>query len=494
MKLYLPLGLTIISIFVSYRAKAADLTVNETTNEVVLWNQTALQAVRNTRFGPPMTARALAILHTGMYYAWSAYDPQAVSTSKSPLQRPDGENTFDNKREAIGYAAYRTLVDLFPSQVPLFDNLMTSLGYDPANTSTDTTTPVGIGNVAAQALLDFRHQDGSNQLGDLNPGSYSDYTGYTPINTPDEIIDPDRWQPLRVSDGLSGFTVQTYLTPHWGLVTPFALASGSQLRPPASSKTLDEDPSGYKQQAKDILDISNNLTDTQKVVAQYWSDGPTTETPPGHWNLFAQFISERDSNNEDRDVKMFFALNNALFDTSIAVWDTKRAYDSERPITAIRYLFDPDWQSYIPTPAFPEYVSGHSAFSAAGAEILKRFTGSDDFGASYTQKAGISLLPNRSGPATDITLSWNTFSEAADEAGISRRYGGIHYEDGDLTARILGRRVAALAWDKATSYYEPKSVPEPSSLLGTLALSALYALAMLKRLPKISTNTNSQKS
>lgn len=477
MKLFLHLGVVLTSLFLVDSAKAANLTLGESKNDIILWNEVALQAVRDTRSAPTITARALAIVHTGIYDAWSAYDAMAVSTQLGDtLQRPKAENTVDNKAEAISYAAYRTLVDLFPSQANQFNQVMTNLGYDPSNTSTNINTAAGIGNVAAQVLLDFRHQDGSNQLGNLNPGAYSDYTNYQPVNSADKISDPNRWQPLSISNGQGGFTEQNFVTPHWGLVTPFALESGSQVRPTIGPKTTAE-MEEYKNQAQQVHDIVSNLTDEQKTIAQYWSDGPSTETPPGHWNLFAQDVSTRDDHDLDDDAQMFFALNNALLDTSIAVWDTKRAYDSERPVTAIRYLIDEDWQSYIPTPPFPEYLSGHSAFSAAGAEILKLFAGSDAFGASYTQLAGTSLIPDRLGPATDITLSWDTFSAAAEEAGISRRYGGIHFEDGDLAGRAMGRQVGALAWNQAQSYI----VPEPSSVLGTFVLGALGVGVLRKR-------------
>ena len=114
------------------------------------------------------------------------------------------------------------------------------------------------------------------------------------------------------------------------------------------------------------------------------------------------------------------------------------------------------WQPYqaatFVTPAFPEYVSGHSAFSAAAAEVLKRFTGSDRLGASYTQRAGTSRFEAGAVPKSDVTLSWATFTEAADQAGLSRRYGGIHFQDGDLMGRMVGRQVGAQVWTKAQAY------------------------------------------
>jgi hypothetical protein len=172
-------------------------------NVVTQWNQAALQAVRNTRLGPPMVARALAVVHTCIYDAWAAYDADAVGTRFGGiLRRPPEERTLINKERAISYAAYRALTDLFPaSQAPMFEGLMRSLGYDPADASTNPANPAGVGNLAAAAVIAFRHHDGANQLGDLSPGAYSDYTDYRPVNTCDLVNDPDRWQPLRLPDG-----------------------------------------------------------------------------------------------------------------------------------------------------------------------------------------------------------------------------------------------------------------------------------------------------
>jgi hypothetical protein len=455
---------------------------------VAVWNGIELQAVRDTGMGPPMAARALAMLHTAMFDAWVAYDPVAVGTRLgSSLRRPAEERTVLNKEQAVSYAAYRVLLDLFPSQSAIFQAKMAELGYDPFDTSQDPATPQGIGNRAARALLDYRHQDGSNQLGDLHPGPYSDYTGYAPVNGPDTIFDPNRWQPLRLPDGLGGFTVQTFLAPHWGLVLPFALSSGGQFRPrpPAIYPT---DAQGYIKQTTQILDYSAELTDRHKAIAEYWADGPSSETPPGHWALFAQVISRRDGHGLDEDVVLFFALANAVQDAGIAVWDAKRHYDYARPITVVHFLFHDqlirawkgpfqgtglllgqDWRPYQPatfvTPPFPEYVSGHSAFSAAAATTLRLYTKSPRFGHSATIPAGSSKIEPGAVPAADVVLRWKTFKEAADEAGLSRRYGGIHFEDGDLRGRRLGRQVAKEVWRKVVGHvrrsgWEKSHVPD----------------------------------
>jgi len=461
---------------------AAPQDVAATTDNVAIqWDNAALQAIRVAKLGPPIVARALAIVHTVMYDAWAAYDDRAVGTRLGgSLRRPGVERTLASKNEAVSFAAYRALVDLFPTQTPSFNDVLASLGYDLANGSTDVATPAGVGNVAATAVIAFRHHDGANQLGDLHPGAYSDYTGYVPVNDPDHINDPNRWQPLRFSDGHGGTVTPGFIAPHWGRVVPFALTSGSQFRPPEVPNLYPF--GGYRVQAELILHYSARLADTEKAIAEYWADGPNSELPPGHWMLFGQFVSRRDGHTLDQDVKLFFALANAVFDAGIVAWDCKRAYDYVRPATAVHFLFagkkvrawagpyrgtrvidGADWEPYQPvtfvTPPFPEFTSGHSTFSAAGAEILKSFTGRDAFGAFATVRAGSSKVEPGAVPAADVTLSWATFSDAADQAGISRRYGGIHFVQGDLQGRSGGRLVGAQVWAKALTYFNGTATP-----------------------------------
>lgn len=445
-------------------------------NVVVQWDAEALEAIRATRPGPPMVARMLFVAHEAMYDAWAAYDAQAVGTRLGgTLRRPAAERTAANKDRAISYAAYRTLLDLFPTRRAQLDARMVALGYDPNDASTDVATATGVGNAAAASCVAMHHGDGANQLGEKNGGApYSDYTGYTPVNTPTRIVDPNAWQPLSVPNGSGGLVVQRYLAPYWGLVTPFALASASQFRPAALPYAYPD--GGYHSQVNEIIAYSRDLNDSTKSIAEYWADGPASETPPGHWALFAQTVARRDAMDVDRSAKLFFALTAAIFDASIAVWDAKRAFASVRPVTAVHFLKagqtirawcgpyrgtcnlrGEEWQPYqaatFVTPPFPEYISGHSAFSAAGAEVLASFTGSDAFGASVTIPAGSSRVEPGLVPARDVTLAWPTFSSAADEAGISRRYGGIHFTRGDVDARAIGRRVAALAWGRARAYF-----------------------------------------
>jgi hypothetical protein len=459
---------------------ALPLFAQEKDNVVIRWNEAALQAVRNTRLGPPMTARALAVSHTAMYDAWAAYDAVAVGTRfGGTLRRPVEERLSANKDEAISYAAYRTLIDLFPTQKSLFTALMNELGYDPAVESVEPETAAGVGNAAAAAVLAFRHKDGSNQLGDLAPGAYADYTGYVPVNSPNAIVNPNRWQPLRLPNG----TVQKYMAPHWGRVIPFALSSGSEIQPEKIPALAQHTQFGwaYRRQALELLNMSANLDDRTKMISEYWADGPGSETPPGHWCVLAKFVSQRDAHGTDADVKMFFALSNALMDTSISVWDCKRILDYVRPISAIHFLFKDQrvrawggpnkgtqlifgetWQPYqvasFVTPPFAEYVSGHSTFSAASAEVLKLFTGSDEFGATAKMALGSSKIEPGVTPAAEVSLSWATFTDAAVEAGISRLYGGIHFQDGNIEGQKMGRKIGVKVWQKAQSYFDGSAI------------------------------------
>ena len=425
---------------------------------VVRWNEALLEALRRTGFRPMWTARALAMTHTAMYDAWAAYDAVATGVHwDGDLRRPLRERTAGSARAAVSVAAYRVLVDLFPAQrTALFDPLLASLGL--TATPADEASPAAVGTHCAALLLEARHVDGANQLGIDGGAPYADYTDYQPVNTPDVLRDPNRWQPQRAADG----SVQTFLTPHWRLVRPFALTSASQFRPPPPPQYPDP---RYAAEADAIRALSADLTDREKVIAEYWADGPDTETPPGHWNLLAQWVAARDRHGLAEDVVLFFALGNALLDASVAVWDAKVAYDYVRPTSAIRFLFAGQtiaawggpgqgrrlipgeaFRSYIATPPFAEYTSGHSGFSAAAATVLAAFTGSPLFGASYTVPAGQSRVEPGVTPAVPVTLHWVTFDEAADEAGLSRRYGGIHFESGDLRSREMGEAIGRQVW------------------------------------------------
>ena len=548
------------------------------------WNAVALQEVRLSpalRNGPPIVARALAIAHTCMYDAWAAYDGDAVATTDlyGKRRRPADERTDSNKAQTISFAAYRCLLNLFPYQATAsrLQGRMVRLGYDYTDKSTNKTTPTGIGNIAAQAVIDARANDGSNQYGnascpsehewnvcplppvhlrvlaqvscvvdtypwtteplqhlldappelqplpcvgpngmpfgpdadyayaDYDDDGYSHYVpsnrlmGYcTPLVTgscpggyldgnPDpfinpalpwpDVVEPNRWQPLVYNNHKR----QTFLGAHWANVTPFALTSAQQFDDRVPPPDVQKGPENYQRNVDEVLQFSAALDATSKLNVEYWADGPASELPPGHWGLFAQFVSHnrlgRDNNTIDEDVKMFFAMHNASFDAGIVAWHIKRKYDGVRPITAIRYLMrdklvqawagpkqspstqwipGEKWMPYNPgsnlTPGFPGYISGHSIFSSASAKVLQLFTSGDDFGF-------LTVIPANFGrvepgiPAEDTPILFETFSEAAQQAGLSRIQGGIHFSDDITVGYDLGILIGQQAWDKAQTYF-----------------------------------------
>ncbi|MEM6356742.1 MAG: vanadium-dependent haloperoxidase, partial [Pseudomonadota bacterium] len=253
-------------------------------------------------------------------------------------------------------------------------------------------------------------------------------------------------------------------------------------------------------QAEEVVAFSGNLTDEQKLIAEFWEDGGGTSFPPGTWMTFGQFVSAREDNSLDADARMFFTLANAVMDAGIATWEAKSFYDYVRPVRAIRDLGElgligeegvdaltgeegfviEAWggpglgtqtilaENFVTyqtpgkdvSPPFAEYTSGHSAFSAAGAAVLRAFSETDEFGGSVLFPAGTSRFEEGVTPAEDLTLAWATFQEAADEGGISRLYGGIHFEDGDLNGRSLGQQVGEAAVAEAVRLIQG-GAPDP---------------------------------
>jgi hypothetical protein len=460
---------------------------------VLLWNEQLLQTIRENAplTGPTVSSRALGVLHTAIYDAWSAYDSAKATLQNGNTEQPANDA---DKIKAIDFAAYTTLVDLFPFRESVYDDRLEGLyGVDFA---LDPSTPARTGTRAAQAVIKYRHTDGdgSNQTTNLDgtvsypctPAGSGTPCPYQPAKQwyePYAPADPWTWQqlcvPLSKANPLAsppscGGTVQQPLTPQWGNITPFASLTAVLTKVGPPPETITEIDTALAD-----ADLRGPDMDRKKVTAEYWADGPRTEFPPGHMAVFAQFLCRKMGINLDRDVKMFFALGNAVMDAGIASWSVKYEYDFWRPITAIRSQYHSsrtttkviswlgpnkgfdlvkgeEWMPYqdlnVVTPPFPEYVSGHSTFSAAGNVIMVGMTGTDNFGGHVIIPADWSNFEDNV-PAAPVKLSWPTYTAMADEAGMSRRYGGIHFKTGDIQGRALGNMVGQNVWSKAQSYF-----------------------------------------
>jgi hypothetical protein len=228
---------------------------------------------------------------------------------------------------------------------------------------------------------------------------------------------------------------QAPLLPDWGRARPFAMPTGAtcDLPPPLTFST-DKDSAFYRE-ALEVRDTAANLDDERKAIARFWSDDAMlSTTPPGHWIQIAFQLFGKGRIPIDREVDLLARLSVVMADAFISCWTTKYEYDLIRPVTYIRANIDPAFNPILITPPFPEYPSGHSTQSAAAAEVMTQFFG-DNYAFEDASHVRDGLPPRK----------FASFRAAADEAGISRLYGGIHFRAAVERGLSQGRCVAAYA-------------------------------------------------
>ena len=350
MKNYKNILLLVLTFFLCSSLKAqnqTELLKNEPLgkeNIAYKWAQIALLATANDteKFAPrpTITSRYLGLTFIAIFDAWSRYDANANPVYLKVVDRQSQKNrTLKNKEIAISYAAYGALCKYYYSDKKLFYNYMKELGLNPDNTSLDPKTPEGIGNLAALAVIKSRIKDGSNQEGE-EAGSkgvgYFNYIGYKPINSVDENIDVNHWQPKYFSDGKGGKYTPECLTPFWGKVKPVALKAASQFRPVAPPLVGSEQ---LKREVAEVIKMQEHLSNEQKGLVEFMRDGPKSVQQAGHWLTLAQEVSVRDSHSLDQDVKMYFLCEITAMDCFIACWDAKLFYDFARPYALVHHYY-----------------------------------------------------------------------------------------------------------------------------------------------------------
>lgn len=222
--------------------------------------------------------------------------------------------------------------------------------------------------------------------------------------------------------------------PYWGTLRPFTLRAADECPIPPPVPWSSAQGSAFYLQARRVYDVGRTLTDAQRQTVLYWADNPgQTGTPVGHWlAIGSQLVSQLDL-SADRAAEMFVLVTLAQADAFIATWHEKYRVNLLRPVTYIRRYLDPRWTPAIITPPFPEFPSAHSTQSAAAAAVLTALLGTVAFDDSTNLAIG--HKPRR----------FQSFQEAADEAALSRLYGGIHYpmsnENGKALGRCIGRTV-----------------------------------------------------
>ena len=379
--------------------------------DVVLdWNKVALNAIRVDKTAPPKSSRALACVHTAIFDAINSasgapYEPYLVQRVEfiSPI----------SLRAAAAAAAHKTLVDLFPAQKATFDAaLATSLAALPKGIARNSGISWGQ-SVAAQ-ILAVRHEDGSGTA--VNYGA--------PIGANWWTATPPAFAPA--------------LLPNWPNVKPWAMTSGSQFRQgPPPTPLSPEYTAAFQEVERLGRSDSTARTAEQTQIALFWADGPGTATPPGHWHVIAQGLSQERQLGLLDNARLFALLAIAGADAAIVSWDHKYHYSNWRPVTGIQHAdtdgnpattVDPSWLPLIATPPVPSYTSGHSTFSSASARLLALFFGTDQISFSTTSDG----LPG-------VTRSFTRLSAAAEEAGQSRIYGGIHWQFDNQVGLASGR-------------------------------------------------------
>lgn len=564
------------------------------------WNEQLLNAIRRDTPRPTVHARNLFHLSAAMWDIWAAYDDTAVGYLVNESHTADDVHAA--REEAISYASYRILSYRYGAAVgaatslSCFDLFMETLGYDTSFTSTVDDSPAAFGNRVAETYISAYVNDGANELNNYaDPDSYVHNVPRIVVDEPgSNALDPTVWQQLILAEAVTqngipeGSGVRAYVGPHWRDVTPFAMvrpAPGAPYFDLDAPTVLDDDlvdatveviRKSAELDADDgvMIDISpgaygnnplgtndgtghpvNPVTgepyapilvkrgDFTRALAEFWADGPSSETPPGHWNTLANDLSdhpdfERKLFGEGEeldplawDVHVYFALNGAVHDAAIAAWELKRTHLTARPITLVRTLgergqrTDPNGPSYDPeglplvdnlieviteessapgerhahlaryvgeiavrswrgepgdrdhetagvgwvravnwiayqrrtfvTPAFPGFTSGHSTFSRGAAEVLTELTGSPYVSGGlgeYVLEPG--WLHNEHGPSETIHLQFATFYDAADQAGQSRLFGGIHVRQDDFGGRITGAQIGMQAVALAATYFD----------------------------------------
>lgn len=399
------------------------------------WNQIALDTIVAVPTPPPRASRNLAMVSAAVYDAVNAIDG-----THTGLFGNFSADAGASREAAAICAAHDVLVSLYPTRVAQLNAARdTQLGAIPNSAS--KTAGIGAGETIASVVLATRAADGSGNSITYTPNPAAGHWRVGPDNPGAALL------------------------PHWGAVTPFALNSGSQFRPvaPPSLNSPEYAASVAQVQALGALN-SGTRTAEQTSIARAWAFGAGTVTPPGAWNQIAQSLASGQSVSDN--ARMFAMLNVALADAGIASWEAKFHYDLWRPIHAIREadidgndgtVQDANWLPLLsPTPPFPSYTSGHSTFSRAAADILAHFLGTDS----------INVVLN--GDFGEVRLL-TSLNEAANEAGLSRIYGGIHYDFDNVAGQWTGANIAQWVY---SNYFLPVPAPSAAALLGLGLLAA----------------------
>lgn len=388
-------------------------------NEIIKWTSLTLQAVRINKTNPPIASRNLAMVEVSMFDAVNSivkkYQPYSMGVAVE-AELP--------KEVAVAQAAREILSKLYPTSTPYWDEqLNKTLELFPEISQKQKAIDLGI--LIAGNVWDLRSND-------LKPKFYEGGTANLDFEIGAWVPTPPAYAPA--------------LLPYWGKTKPFGILSGDQFRQDGPPKFFSDEYARDYLEIKDYGAKNNSKRSAdQTQMALFWADGAGTVTPPGHWNQIAIEIAKNKNLDLIESSRLMTLLNIAMADSAISAWDMKFFYNCWRPITAVQEAERDDntqtqtqlgWEPLLSTPPFPDYVSGHSTFSGAAATTLALYFESDRM-----------QFITASEDLPGVIRSFSRFSEAADEAGKSRVYGGIHYEFANRDGKKAGKKVAEFVFN-----------------------------------------------
>lgn len=401
------------------------------------WTRLALKMVKRHRPRPAPAARGLALLHNAMYDALiAAHDSRAAYARPAPHKLddriealfPGDRTTYPPVQAVVAGAAEEILIYLFPNEsTETFQSkarrAVRSRLWAGVNYPSDVSRGRDLGNQVAELFIEYGENDGHLNTGFAYPRPEGEeYWERTPVGFEEPIGGPvGTWKPWLMES-----VEQTIVDS--AIPGPFAYGS-----------------SRFMAETQEVIDVQAGLTQEQAEIAVFWDDGPGTLTPPGHWNDIALDLVKSADMGTSRTARIFSLLNAVEYDGAVAFFNAKYQWWSIRPVTVVRRLCEngsrlctkaeleadpslatyPDWLPYISTPPFPAYPGGHSTFSGGAAALLEDF------------------FPEASG----------LLNELAEEAAMSRLYGGIHFRSDNDDGLKLGRAIAqeAIQWDPANN-------------------------------------------
>jgi hypothetical protein len=403
-------------------------TASYSSQPAVAWMETVRQIVKNEGKNPPQASRlycfAAILLYESVVDGMANYS--SLSGRLNALQKMPVVNNFNEvdfptvANEALYQGMNYMFGGLQPSSKSKLDSIYNTIkqqrsGLVSSNIINNSSL---FGNSVASALIKWC--DGDNYQA----------TRAMPYTIPSG--ENHYWQPTDVIN-------TNPLEPYWGKMRCFAMINSDACETPAIIPFSTTPGSAFYNQAIEVVNTVKNLTAQQKDIALWWSDDPKkTGTPSGHWVAIENQIATEKNLDLAKAAEMYVLTGIAMGDAFISCWQAKYKVNLLRPVTYIRQYMpgNNNWTALLPTPPFPEYPSGHSVASGAAASVLTKLFGNYAFTDRTNTYLGLS-------PRT-----FSSFQAAANEAAISRLYGGIHYREAIENGIVQGQEVAKAVFNK----------------------------------------------